>query len=75
MTDFHADFGQRHSYSSLLQLAHPCIQLLLGQQLLQPLQTFHMVGHDEHHSGLLMSQRHAQDAQLIGLVIKETTDT
>ncbi len=75
VTDFHADFGHRHGHCCQLQLAHPRIQLLLGQQLLQSLQRFHMVGHDEHHSGLLMSQRHAQDGQLIGCVIIETIET
>lgn len=75
VTDFHADFGQRQSYCCLLQLAHPRVQLLLGQHLLQSLQGLHLVGHDEHHTWLLVSQRHAQDGQLIGAVIIEAIET
>lgn len=60
VADFHVDFGQRDGNSGLLHLAHPGVQLLAGQQLLNPLQWLHVVGHDEDHAGLLMGQRHAQ---------------
>lgn len=75
MTDFHADFGQRHSDCCGLQLAHPRVQLFLAQRCLQSRQGFHIVGQDEYHRGLLMSQGHAQDGQLIGFVIIEFEET
>lgn len=75
MADFHANFRQRNSYSCFLQLAQPCVQLIPGQKLLQPLQGLHVVRHDENHTGFLVGQRHTEHEKLVLLVLIEAINT
>lgn len=75
VADVQVDFGKRDGHSGLLHLAHPGVQLLAGQQLLNPFQRLHMVGHDEDHAGLLMGQRHAQHKQPVLSVLMEVIQT
>lgn len=75
MADFHADFRKRNSHCCFLQIAHPCVQLILGQKLLKPFQGLHMVGHDENHTGFFVSQGHVEHKQLVFFVLVEAIKT
>lgn len=75
VADFNRDFGEGNSNSSVLCLAEPGVHLCSGQEFLQALQGLQVVGHDEDHRGLFLTQRHVQDEDLVLGVIVEVIQT
>lgn len=71
VADFNRYFGEGNGHWPVLHLAKPCVNLVPGQKFLQAFQGLKVVGHDEDHGGLLLTQRHVQHKDTVLRIIIE----